>query len=557
MVSCLEDPMLFMRTFLPHWFGKKIPWVHRGLTAILLRQTDFLLQFGKESWPLEPDVEWTPEELQKILKFFVWRSSPKAAGIPLFRLVEFEFPGEDEPRQRIDLYVTNNTQVVMPRGFGKTSVINACNLIKTVYKLRRFIVYLSETATHANKQLDNIKRELTSNERLLAVFGTQKPQRNDDEIWRQDFFETTGGVAFAGRGRGGHVRGLRHNSIRPDDITIDDVEDQESVETDDQRDKTKDWFFGDVMPAGNQITKDTVFNLVGTLLHKEALIPSLIGDPDWTSVVFGALDPEGQPLWPEYMDEAGIQAKKLTYARLGKLALFYMEFLSKLTVGEAAKFKGPFRYQLMQKVEFIARALVIDPAISKKENADFCCLGVTGVTDRGQHHVLDMRGRKGMTPREQIDEFFELHFLWDTTHNGVESIAYQMALVHLIREEQFRKAKFYGPKAYFEVTPITHGAQGKIPRVEGILQPRYSSGYITHQKIFPELETQLLEWPNDKKDFPDVVAMCISLLDPFAAAAFDTTKYDGAGIAIEGVSDPLAADIYEALDPAEYLSGAP
>lgn len=556
MVAGLEDPMLFFRTYLPHWFGKKIPWVHRGLTAILMRQTDFLLKFGPESWPLEPDCEWTPAELDKIIKFFVWRADKNSPAIPLFRWEEFEFPGEDEPRKRLNLFVTNNTEVVMPRGFGKTSIINACNIIKTVYKLRKFIVYISETATHANKQLDNIKRELTSNEKIIKVFGVQKPARNDDEIWRQDFFETTGGVAFAGRGRGGQVRGLLHNSTRPDDITIDDVEDKESVETDDQRQKTKDWFWGDVMPAGNQITKDTVFNMVGTLLHKEALIPSLIGDPSWISVVFGALDPTGEPIWPEYMDEVGINAMKLTYARQGKLALFYMEFLSKLTVGEGAKFKGPFRYQLMVKTEFIARALVIDPAISKKENADFCALGVTGITERGQHHVLDMHGEKGMSPRDQIEKFFELHFLWDTTHNGVESIAYQMALVHLIREEQFRKAKQFGPKAYFEVFPITHGQQGKIPRVEGILAPRYTAGYITHQKIFPELETQLLEWPNDKKDFPDVVAMCISLLDPFAATAFDHTTLDAAGNLVD-VADPLAADMYELLDPAEFFSGAP
>jgi hypothetical protein len=228
-----------------------------------------------------------------------------------------------------------------------------------------------------------------------------------------------------------------------------------------------------------------------------------------------------------------------------------MEYLSKLVVTEDAKFKGPFHYVIMRREEFIARALVIDPAISKKENADFCALGVTGMTERGQHHVLDMYGKKGMTPREQIDKFFELKLLWDTTHQGVEAIAYQRALVHLIREEQFRKAKLFGQKAYFEVTPITHGQQGKIPRVEGILQPRYAAGYISHQRLFPELEAQLLEWPNDKKDFPDVVAMCISLLDPYAALAFQPGNTDIEGNEI--VVNPLAQDVYEELDDDEFF----
>ncbi len=252
------------------------------------------------------------------------------------------------------------------------------------------------------------------------------------------------------------------------------------------------------------------------------------------------------------MNLKDIEKKKLSFSRVGKLDEFYMEFLSQLRNSEGAKFKGPFIYKPMKRSDFVGVALVQDPAISDDPNADFCAFGVTGITETGQHHVLEVDGARGMHPRAQIDKFFELKFRWDPTQCGIEAVAYQRALIHLVKEEMFRKAKTFGPKAYFEVTPILHGRQGKIPRVEGILAPRYAAGYISHQRVFPLLETQLIEWPKDKLDFPDVVAMCISLLDPFAATAYDKGDPDTEG----NFEDKLAKDMYDELDE-EYYRGAP
>src|SRR5690606_24478111 len=97
-----------------------------------------------------------------------------------------------------------------------------------------------------------------------------------------------------------------------------------------------------------------------------------------------------------------------------------------------------------------------------------------------------------------------------------------------IQSEQFRRSRapipgapfagqIAGTRAYFEVEQITHGKTGKDERIRGILKPLYHSGYLTFQTKFKELDEQLLEYPSGKKDLPDVVAMCIKQLDPFAA----------------------------------------
>ncbi len=549
MKECYEDPLLFLRTFLPHWFTRPLPWAHRGMLAILLRKPGFLLNFGEETWP-EGKKTWTRTELDKIIKHFVWRETPSGEPIHLF-----ELGTAPDGTLTISLSVTQHTQIVWPRGFGKTTIVNAANIFKIVYKLRKFLVYLSETATHAEAQLRNVQLELSGNTSIIQVFGKQKPERADDEVWRADFCETTGGVAIQAKGRGGQVRGMLHRHVRPDDITVDDVEDPESVATPAQRLKTRVWFKADVEPALNHITKNGVINMIGTILHREALIPTIMGDPDWISIVFGALDPDGEPLWPEYMTLEEFEKKKLSFIRAGMLSDFYREFASQITNAETAKFKGPFRYETMKRSDFVAVALVEAPAISASKTADFCAFAVTGITSKGQHHILEVYGEVGMTPRDQIEKYFELHFKWQPTHHGIEAIAFQQALVHIMREEMFRKAKKSGAGAYFEITPIRHGKQGKIPRVEGALAPRFASGYITLQQPFPLLEQQLLDWPLAKLDLPDVVAMCVTLLDPYAATAFDPSVQSADGVELE-VDDILARDVYEELGD-DYYRGAP
>lgn len=437
----------------------------------------------------------------------------------------------------------------MPRGSSKTTVVNAANLYDLCYSETDFIVYLSETATHAEMQLDNVKRELEGNVLIRAVFGDKKPERSATEKWTQGFIETVTGQAVTARGRGGQVRGLNHRGERPKKIVIDDVEDKESVSTEPQRDKTRGWMKADVEPALPQIGEDRgVIIATGTILHHEALLVNLMKDPEWVTVIFGAIDPDGDPLWEHYMTTDGYSRKKQSFIRLGKLADFNREYGSSLKIeNEGAKFpQDSIRYQIMHRTDFVGVALVMDPAIGQKKDSDYIAYGVVGMTDKGQVHVMDNYLERGMTPRAQIDKYFELVERWDPTKCGIEAVAYQRALIHLVREEQFRKSQTIGMKAYFPIIPILHGNTAKEARVEGILSPRYKAGYVTHQRRFVLLEQQLLDWPNSKKDGPDVVAMAVGLLDPYAAFALP-------GEANAAGEDKLARDQFKPIE--EELGG--
>ena len=58
LATCLKDPVEFCKTFLFEHFSRPIPWVHRGLLAILTERTEFLLKYG---------------ELSKIMENFVYQ----------------------------------------------------------------------------------------------------------------------------------------------------------------------------------------------------------------------------------------------------------------------------------------------------------------------------------------------------------------------------------------------------------------------------------------------------------------------------------------------------
>jgi hypothetical protein len=523
------DPVYFCGFFLSEWFPDvlpvqnpdgtyttSMPWVHRGILAILNKRCNFLKKYG---------------EIDKIIKNFIWYEDPDDETSPVHHI--FYYNDKKELKMRLSKY----TLILMPRGYSKTTLLNATNISSTLYKDIKFPMYVSKTAKHACKQLSSVAKQLSSNELILAIFGKIKPdQRNENGLkWSESdgHIQTTTGINIVAAGRGGQVRGELDDGNRPDRLTIDDLEDQESTKTKERRADTLDWFISDLLPVLPELNKNATAVMLANLTHSDCLAMNLRKDAEWTTIKIGAIDKDGDPLWPALLSLKELEHKKQSFAIHGKLSRFYMEYLNIVRIMEDAKFRPEFiNIAPLPLNAYVLKSLAFDPAISALETADFAASAVVGMTGDGVIQVLECFGLKNMKPREQIDNFFNLHVKFGLTANdkhGIESNAYQAALVHLVREEMFRK------NVYFEVIPITHSkAQGsKNQRVEGILQPRYAAGYIHHQMHFPVLETQLLDWPNGKRDLPDALAMAISLLGEVAACA--------------SPSDDLSKDVYPPL----------
>jgi hypothetical protein len=487
-----EDPEEFCTVVLPDKFPKKMPWVHKGLLAIITGRVDWLL------------TKCTMKELDKIVRHFVWKlewDNPDAPEFPLFKV---HLDEEGNP-VRIDMDRAKYTEIIMPRGFSKTTLIGLAGMLyKILFQENRFIVYVSETATAAELQLGNVRFELSSNPVVQLLFGNLKPDRMSELKWTSGFLQTTTGIVATARGRGGQIRGLNVNGQRPDCILFDDVEDKESVRTDEQRDKTRDWCYSDMMPALPAM--DPNATIIGLVLKN---------DPDWTSLCFGAIDRDGDPLWEDNMSLVDLSRKKKSYALAGMLSAYYREYESTIRGGDGKPFPGPFLYKPEWRDDLDAVGLACDPAISDAASADFFGLAAVGITKSGNYLLLGVHLERGVPTERQVDLYFQFSERYNCTKHGVETIAYQKALAQMIRREMFRR------KNIFVVEEMKHGKTGKDERIKGILRPLYANGFLAHANKFPEYETQLLDYPDGKKDGPDVVAQAIKLLSPWLANSID------------------------------------
>lgn len=173
-----------------------------------------------------------------------------------------------------------------PRGSAKSTIKV---LIKPIhdacYALEKFILVASSTASLANQKLKDIRHEVLSNGVLSSFYGlhfkTAKPAETEFTIHSDE-----GVTHFAARGKGAQVRGIRIFEDRPTKIICDDIEKPEEVNSEELREKTENWYFKDVIEAGDTGTN---VEIVGTILHEQSLLSKLLINPTYRGQKFKAI----------------------------------------------------------------------------------------------------------------------------------------------------------------------------------------------------------------------------------------------------------------------------
>jgi predicted phage terminase large subunit-like protein len=164
-----------------------------------------------------------------------------------------------------------------PRGTGKSQIISmGLPLFCICYKYRKNILIVSDTAEQACGFIADIKAELEENELLIEDFGDLVAQGR--KVWKNDKIVTANNVHCIGKGAGQKLRGIKYDNTRPDLIIIDDLENDEAVETQGQREKLFKWFMKALLKCGYT---DTIFVYIGTILHYEALLYKVINDKEF------------------------------------------------------------------------------------------------------------------------------------------------------------------------------------------------------------------------------------------------------------------------------------
>lgn len=530
------DPAFWLRFFLRHWFPSPLPPFHLGIVA---------LQTKKVEWLNDPIYADAHDFLLNEFKYAADPSDPTSTELPVFIKNE---------AGKIVMVSGDHNNVIVPRGFSKTTLTNGLNLYDCCTDGKLFCVYISKSADHAETQLQNIKIELETNELLRAAYGNLVPTRADVEKWQADQLQLTSGAILVARGKGGQVRGLNYRARRPNKIILDDVEDDGLVASPTERLKTETWFYASVEKAGQVMEGAAgedfaqeplqIINL-GTLLGSECLMMTLSRDPKFNTIRFGAKlrydDPDDtRMLWPYKMTHELYTKERDRHRKIGKLGEFTRELDSAIRIADDTLFPSVFIYQPVLREQLASVSIFCDPAISDQPDRDHTAIVVAGRREKdGALWALDEWGGVGKTPSEMIDAYFMLHKKWQCTLAGFEAQAYQKVLLFLLREEMAKRRYWFVPQ------PVVRGSKvTKDDRIVGLLSPRYLAGFLRHLRPFNGIESNIADWPNGKKDYADALASALALLGESGALVIPEDERNAGEYApVETVLPPVFSTV--------------
>lgn len=382
-----------------------------------------------------------------------------------------------------------------PRGHGKsTATTLSYALASALFRDARFIIILSDTEGQSSNFLGDIKAQLVENEDIHNLFGKPKFIKESET---NIIVEMSGGHQFRimAKGAGQRLRGLKWRNKRPDLILVDDLEDDEAVESKDRRTKLYRWFTNAVMPA---LSDDGRIRVVGTILHMDSVLEKLLNKASWTSRRYRAHNEDfTEILWPEKFSKERLEEIRASYVEDGNPAGYSQEYLSYPIDESTAYFRrDDFQAFNPDTLDYdrLAYYTAIDFAITEKENSDYTVICTVGIDEDNKMYVVDIdRGR--WDSKEIIDKMLDKQIKYQPELFTVEVGMIQKSLGPFLKEEMLRTGVFLNLN---EMTPV----KDKQTRARSI-QARLRQGTVffnTRADWYADLEQEMVRFPRDKHD---------------------------------------------------------
>jgi len=449
--------------------------------------------------------------------------------------------------------------IAAPRGIGKTSIARAVAMRSILFHLQSFIVYLSNSATSAEMQTENMKRDLMGNAKIRQMFGNIKLAVGDgalpDESFSKSAWTAYGRTFVLPRGAGQQVRGLNWANHRPGLVIIDDLEDKDEIRSEENRKKLKSWFHADLMKTEDRYSDGCIFIYIDTIKHEDSLLVDLLNSPEWASVQLSICDNNYNTLDKNYMTTDEIKSEVAEHRRLGTLDEFYMERMNMPVSLEDRVFKPEsFRYfrdrekQLEiiipdkekkkdDEVELInayrlMHVTIVDPAKTVKvQSAETAILTIAVDRETRRIFVRDIVSRK-MYPDEIYDEMFRQVTFYNSFILGYEVTGLNQFIIQPVEQE----CRVRGVHPHL----VELNAKGRKEARVATLAPLYRLGYVYHNTAnCLGLEGQLLGFPRSKLwDIMDALSYITFIMDKMAIM-FDPS---------DGTQEEPADDEYDELE---------
>jgi predicted phage terminase large subunit-like protein len=335
------------------------------------------------------------------------------------------------------------------RGSAKTTTISRLGSIWLFCKgLKKYAILISSTIEVAKETVETIQLEFEENENLISDF-----EITQGSTWtKEDFIVKIGDLIIKMKcaGAGKKIRGANFLGSRPDLIILDDIENDENVETKAQRDKLWRWFNKAVMRLPSRTSTNYNIVCVGTRLHHDSLLARLSQRADFKSFSF--------PLVQEFPRELNMLSKenindiKLTGYKLDDPRIdirdimieyledrdsFYSELQNQPLSSDSVVFK---EYQTYSSIDsFDAVYIGIDPALGKEKGDYFA---IATIYRKGSHFYASAQGYK-IAPGAMIGliiaKFVELKRHEKPIKIAIETQAFQEFFKDSLKSEAKKK----------------------------------------------------------------------------------------------------------------------
>lgn len=210
----------------------------------------------------------------------------------------------------------------------------------------------------------------------------------------------------------------------------------------------------------------------------------------WSVIYEKAIKDDGSLFFPERINqEFLLNARKMmgTY-------LFANQYLNEVFPDEDRKFKKEWfnYYENLPNVPLYNFGF-IDPAISTEDGADYTGIVIVSV-DSLRNWYVRIAQRTRLTPTQIVNKVFELTKEFNLQGIGVEAVAYQKALIHLIAE------KMHDTDSIVPLKEINRGPdKSKEMRILSLV-PRFEWGKVYLRREQTDLEKELLQFPRSSHD---------------------------------------------------------
>jgi len=409
----------------------------------------------------------------------------------------------------------NRLAEAAPRGSGKSTTIDVAVLAYyALFNKAPFSILLSDTLAQAALHLDALKAELESNDIIRWLFGDVK-----GSIWGAEsiIIKTRYGESYiSAKGAGQQIRGLKFRNHRPCLVIIDDLENDESVRSDDRRNKLEHWFRFNLLMGLNKDWNKVI--MLGTILHENCLLKKVVEHKEpyqsWATRKYQAIREDGTSFWERQFPLSYLTAIRddpSSPEYVGTL-VFSQEMQNNPRSDKDRIIKEPwlkfYRYNFKATDEWLQSLKIyggVDPAISEKDGSSYFAFTTIGIDEEGHIWLLEIV-RDKLSALEQANAIVNSFAKWKHDKIGIESIAYQKVLSQLVQSEGAKRS----PGVYPDLKELFTD-KDKTRRLVAV-SSRFEGGFIHLDEDSPETENmkkEILSFPAKPNDAIDSLVLAL------------------------------------------------